>query len=194
MAVDYNPIRLYGNWTLGYALDRHVMKSVPVGEDPYGHMCFDTTRSEIGELIYKFKYRGRLDVLPEIIDTIVDFLSKQSEMASFDTIIPVPPTQDRPWQPTFELAEALAEELHVYTRNDILVNHSNIQAKGLANNQKNQLSGTITMEKTAKRKHSVLLIDDVYETGTTLSQCVDALRTDPLIDKNYVLAVTKTKN
>ena len=48
--------------------------------------------------------------------------------------------------------------------------------------------------KNAIRKHSILLIDDLYKTGLTLTHCVSALREDPLVDKIYVLAVTKTRN
>ena len=165
MAVAINPIRLHGKWDLGFALDTHVIESIPLGEDAYGHLRFESTRSPIGELLYQFKYNGRYDNLTEIVDTIKSFLSTQPEMQNIETILPVPPTKARSYQPTFEIAQALAK-----------------------------LVGAIVKKKPATRNHSTLLIDDLYQTGTTLNQCTSLLRDDPLVDKIYVLTITKTKN
>ena len=38
MAVEIHPIPLYGVWDIGYALDVHTIKSIPIGEDAYGHL------------------------------------------------------------------------------------------------------------------------------------------------------------
>ena len=194
MSVSINPIPLYGIWDLGFALDTHVIESIPLGEDAYGHLRFENTRSPIGELLYQFKYNGRYDNLTEIVDTIKLFLDTQPEMKNIETILPVPPTKVRSYQPTFEIAQALAKELKVFYCNDVLENNSRIEAKGLAANEKHQLAGTIIKRKMAARKHSTLLIDDLYQTGATLNQCSSVLRKDPLIDKIYVLTITKTKN
>ena len=36
MAVEIHPIQIWGNWDLGFSLDVHVVKSIPLGEDDYG--------------------------------------------------------------------------------------------------------------------------------------------------------------
>ena len=87
-----------------------------------------------------------------------------------------------------------ASELKVFYCNDVLENYSQIEAKGLSADEKYQLVGAIVKKKPATRKHSTLLIDDLYQTGTTLNQCTSLLRDDPLVDKIYVLTITKTKN
>lgn len=51
----------------------------------------------------------------------------------------------------------------------------------------------IVCTKKAKRDCNILLIDDIYHTGTTLNSCVKALREDSRIKSIYVLTMTKTK-
>lgn len=53
--------KLEGSWDLGYALHKHTLSSVYLGDDEYGHPRFDTTRSEPGESLYQLKYRGDWD-------------------------------------------------------------------------------------------------------------------------------------
>lgn len=50
--------KLEGSWDLGYALHKHTLSSVYLGDDEYGHPRFDTTRSEPGEALYQLKYRA----------------------------------------------------------------------------------------------------------------------------------------
>lgn len=64
--VDINPIQLHGNWDLGYALDVHTLNSILLGEDAFGHPRFESTRSNIGELLYQFKYRYRYGALVKL--------------------------------------------------------------------------------------------------------------------------------
>ena len=47
--------QITGSWDLGYVLDKHVLSSVYLGDNAYGHPQFDTTRSEVGEALYKLK-------------------------------------------------------------------------------------------------------------------------------------------
>lgn len=36
--MSISPIKLIGNWDEGYALDKHIISSIPIGEDVYGHI------------------------------------------------------------------------------------------------------------------------------------------------------------
>ena len=65
-----NPMEIKGNWDKGFVLDFHVLSSTPIGENIYGHMEFDTVRTELGELVYQLKYRGRYENVDKILDLI----------------------------------------------------------------------------------------------------------------------------
>jgi hypothetical protein len=45
-----------------------------IGHNAFGHPVFDTTRSPLGEWLYKLKNRGDEAVVPEIVDTAAAFV------------------------------------------------------------------------------------------------------------------------
>ena len=53
--IKINARKISGSWQEGYALDQHILKSEYIGHNEYGYPQFDTTRSEIGELLYKLE-------------------------------------------------------------------------------------------------------------------------------------------
>ena len=57
--VDINPIQLTGPWDEGFAPDFHTVGSQYLGDDAYGFPQFETTRTPIGELLYKLQVRFR---------------------------------------------------------------------------------------------------------------------------------------
>lgn len=146
------------------ALAKHVISSEYTGEDIYGHPTYDTTRSELGELLYYFKYRGKYDNLKEIIDLIIPFLDNWDIIRDVDIILPVPSSEIRNYQPAVEIAYAIADYLNIHFSEDILVKTSNVESKNMMKGDKN-LEGTIVATKKAKRGYNILLVDDLYSTG-----------------------------
>ena len=194
MAVNINPIKLSGAWDDGYALDKHTIQSIR-SEDAFGNYHFDTTYTPIGKLLYGFKYCHCHENLEEIVSTIVTFLINHPEMTDFEAIIPVPPTnKERDYQPTFEIGRRLAEMLNKFFISNVLEKTSQTASKTLSSEEKESLNGTIIKVLNAKRKTNILLIDDLYDSGYTITECVKQLRTDPLIQKILVLTITKTKD
>lgn len=59
-------MRVPGSWKEGYVLDYHTKGSDFLGYDEYGHPRFHTVRTEVGELLYRLKYKGRKDALDEL--------------------------------------------------------------------------------------------------------------------------------
>ena len=93
MAVTMNPRRIVGNWISGYALDIHTICSTYMGTNEFGHDVFDNKRSELGELLYRMKYRGDRSAASAIVEAAASFLQRSRN--KFDIIVPVPPSGSR---------------------------------------------------------------------------------------------------
>jgi competence protein ComFC len=179
-----------GNWTDGRCLDRHVLKSIPLGYDQWNHMRFDTTRSELGELVYGLKNQNKHQNVEPIIEIATDFLLRDKFAQKAEYIIPVPPTNSaRPYQPVFEIAKGVADRLRLRYK-VVLTKRDAIQAK-------NATAGNVCHEfsliGTLPENSNILLFDDIINTGGTLYGCINALQNNFSINESYVLALTKTK-
>jgi len=61
-----NPRKIDGPWADGRVLDLHSTGSEFLGHDEFGREQFDTHRTEVGELLYRLKYRNDASALDEI--------------------------------------------------------------------------------------------------------------------------------
>ena len=115
--VHIRPMSIPGRWRKGFVLDYHTTGSTYLGDDEYGHPIFNTKRTEIGELLYRLKYRSDTSVLDEIVTTAADFMNSWNP--GVEMVIPVPPSRsDRPFQPVMLIAEELSKRLHIPFRKD----------------------------------------------------------------------------
>ena len=73
--MEISPRQIKGKWTCGYSLDYHTISSEYIGDDEYGHPQFETKRSDMGELLYRLKYKSDRSVLRIIVDTASEFLN-----------------------------------------------------------------------------------------------------------------------
>jgi predicted amidophosphoribosyltransferase len=79
-----------------------------IGPPPSATRVFDTTRSPLGELLYKLKNRGDEAVVPEIVDTAATFVKGWAWR--IDAIVPVPPSNTARKRQSV-IANALSEML-----------------------------------------------------------------------------------
>lgn len=105
------PMRIPGRWREGFALDHHTLRSTFLGDDEFGHPMFETTRSEIGDLLYRLKYRTDESVVPDIIDAAVELLS--AWRPGIEVVVPVPASRTRSVQPVLVLGSAMAKRLGI---------------------------------------------------------------------------------
>lgn len=192
--MGINPMAIKGNWDKGWVLDKHSLSSTYLGENAYGYPEYATERTELGQQIFLLKNRNRVDAVESIMELIKPFLDTCNEIKDVDVIMPVPPTnKDRNYQPAFEIAFAIAEYTRKSYMDDVLVKTTAVQSKDMSLEDKDALKGSIVAKKRARRKHNVLLVDDLIRSGMTLNECVEVLRKDENVDKIYVLVMTKTR-
>jgi len=187
-------IKLNGIWDEGYAIDNHTVTSIPIGEDQHGHMQFQTVRTTLGELLYQYKYKNNRECLDEIIELSKPFIIQWLGHKNITSVLPAPPSnKNRSYQPVYEMAKKIAYVLGAAYNENVLAKCSVTQSKDLTAREKEKIGGTITKRAMAKRNQNVLLVDDLYQSGATLRECVKELRRDPHIGDIYVLTITKTK-
>jgi competence protein ComFC len=85
------PQGVKGPWKAGIILDWHTVASQVIGENEFGHPSFDTQRSEIGELLYRFKYRSDRAALTKMLRLCNDYLIRHAS-GKFEIVLPVPPS------------------------------------------------------------------------------------------------------
>lgn len=191
-----NILPLRGNWDAGFGLDKHTLSSTYIGDNEYGHPQFDTTRSDIGEALFKLKYRGDFKQVDPLAAEIQRYLVPK--FGSIGLIVPMPATNPRPRQPVTAIARALAKRLRVSAFENLLVklpvsagapalkDISGKEAKVEA------LKGRFTIQDEIDGEGSwnVLLVDDLFDTGASMEAACAKLRTYHKIDKIFVAALT----
>lgn len=186
-------IEIKGNWDRGLAYEEHTLGSTYLGIDENGRDRFENQRSEMGELIYHLKYRQKKENVEKIIDIIVNNING---IEKFDVIIPAPPSKNRPFQPVEELAKELGKRKAVQVLN-ILKKTDSQELKDISDpiERRQALEKSMSLvENYDFSGKKILLLDDLYRSGSTLYTATKILKdkTNPLAVG--VLAMTKTRN
>ena len=193
--VGIQPKRIKGSWKDGFALDFHTVKSEYIGDDEYGHPQYDTTRSEIGELLYKLKYKKDKSVLTDIITVASHFVKTQGWPV--DLIVPVPPSRKgRAFQPVPPLAEGIGRALDIDVIVDCVVKVKEIpELKNIYDFDERMriLENAFKVQDSSVNGRSILLIDDLYRSGATLNAITKVLQQGSQVKCVYVLTVTRTR-
>ena len=121
--IKVHPIKLSGSWFEGFALDAYISGTTFLGFDDFGHPDYDTQRSEMGELLFRLKYRADKSALKEILDVTTDHLKNKWKVAEdLHGIVPVPPADtDRDFQPVMEIARGLGTRMEIPVYEDALL-------------------------------------------------------------------------
>ena len=194
-----NPQRISGNWTEGFVLDVHTLSSTFLGYDEFGHERFDTKRSELGELLFRLKSRADESALDDILQTVVEYLTKSWRIvASLDLIIPMPPSNiSRPSQPVLKLARGVSSRTGILVLEDALVKIKETpQLKNVYDYHERTelLKDAFRAERSLVQGRSLLLLDDLYRSGATMNEASRVLRETGNAKMVYVLALTKTRS
>ena len=191
--VGIRPSKIPGNWADGYAPDAHKMKSEYIG-DEYGYPRFDTTRTPLGELLYRLKYRQDQTAIEPIVHTVVNFLNSWG--IPFDAIVPVPPSNTRrSIQPVIEVSKGISEISGILLCETCIRKVKDTgQLKDVTDPQKRKQflkdAFTVDQEKTFEKK--LLLFDDLYRSGETVNEIARVLSNEGKASAVYLLTLTRS--
>ena len=192
-AVKINPMKLPGPWVEGYVLDLHSISSTFLGYD--GSIPrFDTKYTELGELVNRLKYRGDSAAVPSLVDTAEQFI--RGVKWTFDCIVAAPPSISRKLQPVTEVARELSSRLGVPVCDKAVVKvkttppMKNIEFPA---DRAKMLQGAFRGEPNEVRGKRVLLIDDLFEYGSTVGAVANVLLTEGEAVAVYLLALTRKR-
>ncbi|MFZ2146425.1 MAG: hypothetical protein WAV28_04320 [Sedimentisphaerales bacterium] len=193
--MKISPKQIKGKWTCGYSLDYHTISSEYIGDDEYGHPQFDTKRSEMGELLYRLKYKTDKSVLRIIVDTASEFLN--SLKWPLDLIIPVPPSRGtRPFQPVIHVAKGISKVINITLCTDCVVKiKTTPELKNVYDFDKRMeiLKDAFDVAKREVEGRNVLLLDDLYRSGAPLNSITQTLKSKGKVKGVYVLTLTITR-
>lgn len=177
-----HPRPLNGPWLAGWALDFNSRFSGA-----------DHSRSEIGELVYAYKYRGERRLAHDLASRWAELLANHPELPKPDAVIPIPPSTRRDFDPVTLLAQSLAGQLSIPALTDTLVKTRATKPQkemtALAQKQAN-VAGAFAL-KSGVRGKQILLVDDLYDSGVTLAEAARVLARGGAASV-VVLTLTKT--
>jgi competence protein ComFC len=193
--VKYKPRKIYGCWAEGYVLDIHSTGSTLLGHNEFGHPQFETHRTEIGELLFRLKYRSDANAVKELVDAAESFIRQWG--IGITLIVPVPPTRMyRTLQPVGRLADELGGRLRVTVAKDAIRKLRQFgELKNIydAEERRRVLEGAFEVSAAKVRNQRVLLLDDLYRSGATMNAIAEVL----LASGGYVVyafAFTQTRS
>lgn len=183
-----------GNWSKGLAYDLHTLSSEYLGLDENGHDRYDNTRSEMGELVYRLKYKQDTSVVSKIIDLIQTI----GDFSKVDAIVAIPSTnKNRVHQPVNLMATELGKRFNLTVYLDALEKKSGHQLKEIEDPEKRAEELHKTMSFSGKydlANKKILIIDDLFRSGATLKVATQLLFEKGNVKSVYVLTMTKTRS
>ncbi|MEQ8581543.1 MAG: phosphoribosyltransferase family protein [Marinoscillum sp.] len=197
--VNCYGLEIPGIWSGGFSMDFHTTKSEPAETDSEGNvLSWHTMRPPIGEELYRLKYwrekyRAEIIAIPTC-----DLIREKNASWKIDVIIPMPPSDlDRAFQPVYEIAHHISHKLGIPLDLDYLRKaKSTSQLKSIMDptKRKELLKDAFSVASDKYKQKSVLLFDDLYRSGSTVTEATRILLNSGNVDKVYVVTITKTRS
>jgi predicted amidophosphoribosyltransferase len=187
-----NEQRLNGNWKIGWALDLHTIKSIPLDDGK-----FKTTYTEIGLDLNRLKYHKDYSKIDTLANFVIEFMKTRMVTPYINVILPTPPSNKRDIQPVEVIAEKVAESLNIiFDKNYLIKNRNTEQLKEIENQAEREkiLAGAFEIRDLKYQNRKVLLFDDLYRSGTTLKEITKILYNVGKVSNVYVVTLTKTRS
>lgn len=195
--MNIDPKMIIGNWAHGWALAQHTVRSTADGPNSNTHPEFDTERTELGEALYKLKYRADHTQLEPLARTIADFIRGRSELEDIKAVLAVPPSDTRrSFQPVKALAARIGEMLDLPFPDDYLQKSRQtmpLKSVTVKRLRRGELEGAFSVTDQRFADKHVLLFDDLFRSGETLKAVTVALLFLGNAAKVSVVTATSTR-
>lgn len=160
-----------------------IEKNVDINKNFAEHLYIFIYQGIIRELIIDYKFNEKT----YLYRTFVNFLLKNKKLfknlKSYDTIIPVPISQKRNKERGYNQSYLIAKEITNYVdlklENNSLIKTKNIVEQSKLNKEERirNIQGVYELKNKEKLfNKKILLIDDIYTTGSTVSECCKVLK------------------
>lgn len=191
--MKVNIKQIDGNWELGLAMDKHSIRSVPVGYDEWGHMRFETERTEVGESLFQLKYRDDWSQVEPLAQCLADNAFPQFSNVGF--IVPMAASNPRARQPVTEIAQELAKLVGKPCFDDLLLKAPGGTSLKNLNTKEEKiaaLGNSFSVYDSIENDGcwNVLIIDDLYHTGASMEAACAVLNDYTKVRNIYVAALT----
>lgn len=130
-----------------------------------------------------FKYKGKREYVDFYVDELLKAYEEQFIMQRFDALLPIPIHVTRRRERGYNQAEliacGIAERIHAVVDKELLIrNRKTLPQKQLDEKERlRNLEQAFQLNLTKKLNlyHKVLLVDDIYTTGSTIEACAKLL-------------------
>jgi predicted amidophosphoribosyltransferase len=149
-------------------------------------------RSPIGELLFQLKYRNDQTAVDQLADAAEAFLKIWNP--PLDAIVPVPPSVLRTNQPVIAIATAIANHVQIPLCTSCLTKVKKTpQLKDIVEYDKRTAALKEAFSATAEQTtgKNLLLFDDIFGSGATVSNIVEVLKNQGRASAVYVLTLTR---
>ena len=167
-----------------------------MGYDEFDHPRFHTVRTELGEFLYRLKYCSDRTALEPIVRVVTQFL--RTWKPAIDSVLPTPPSKiRRRFQPVLEICKAVSQrlKLELITRAFTKTTQTpEIKEKHDRKEKSRLLAGAFAANVNVLRGRSILLIDDLYDSSSTLNAITQTLYSQGKVAAVFVLALTRTRS
>lgn len=136
---------------------------------------------DIAKAIYRFKYKGRKAYAGIFAKEMVYYLGDYIKSLEVDAIIPVPlfkrKERRRGYNQATLLARILGEELHIPVQEKLVIRNRNTKPLKLLNPEErlNNLKKAFILVENGVKLKRVIIIDDIYTTGSTIDTMAELL-------------------
>jgi ComF family protein len=135
-------------------------------------------------LVHRFKYSGERDLAPLLAQLILDSRIVDDNFRNYQLMCPVPLFRTRLRERGFNQSAEIAKRLEIHSGVPLIadllskVKPTAEQAKLAAGSRRRNLLGSFVVTRAGVVSgKSIVLVDDVVTTGSTVAACVEALKT-----------------